>query len=82
MSRTEQHIRRCLLYEFHLGKTAAETTQNICPAYGNSALSKRTCEQWFAKFRSGNESLEDQPHQRRPPELSDEEVELVFDIGC
>jgi histone-lysine N-methyltransferase SETMAR len=68
-----------LLYEFHLGKTAVETTQNICTAYGDGALSIRTCERWFAKFRSGNENLEDEPHQRRPPELSDEDVQSLLD---
>lgn len=79
MSRTDQHIRHCLLYEFHLRKTPAEANQNICTAYGDDALSKRTCERWFAKFRSGNEDLEDELHQRGPSEFSDENVQSVLD---
>ena len=52
--------------------------QNICTAYGEGALSKRTFERCFAKFRSGNENLEDEPHPRRPSELADEDLESLL----
>ena len=31
-----------------------QATQSICSAYGDSVLDVRTCQNWFARFRSGN----------------------------
>ena len=79
MSRISDHIRHCLLYEFHLGRSASETMKNICSAYGDDAVSKRTIEKWFAKFRSGNEDLEDEPHARHPAAVSDVSIHELLE---
>lgn len=78
MPRVTEHIRHCLFYDLHHGRGATEAAQNICLAYGDGALSKRTCERWFAKFQSGDESLEDGPRQGRPSEIVDEDLELLL----
>ncbi|XP_013773352.1 histone-lysine N-methyltransferase SETMAR-like [Limulus polyphemus] len=60
-----------MLYEFKKGNYAAEATRNIHSAYGEECLNEKTCRRWFAKFRSGNFSLEDEDRTRRPVEFDD-----------
>ena len=35
---------------FKKGKTAAETQEKICAAWGESAVTDGTCQKWFANF--------------------------------
>ena len=53
-------IRACLLYEFKLGTSASSAFRKLCTAFGEGAVSERTAQNWFQKFRSGNETLEDE----------------------
>ena len=48
-------------YEFKLNQSAAETAQKINQAFGNDSIIERTVRRWFAKFRSGDFRLEDEP---------------------
>ncbi len=57
MAVDKQHLRHCMLYEFHLKKSAVEATKTICFAYGENVLEVRTCQNWFARFRSGDFDL-------------------------
>lgn len=71
-------IRTCLLYEFQLGHSAALAHRNVVTVFGQESPSERTCRDWFAKFKSGDFSLEDNERSGRPPELNDEALlELV-----
>ena len=72
MTCSEHHIRHCMLYEFNSGKDATTATENICAAYGEDALTVRTCRRWFTKFRCGDTSLEDKPRLGRPVEIDDD----------
>ena len=54
-------IRACPLYEFELGTSASSTSRKLCTAFGEGAVSETTPQNWFQKFRSGNETLEDKP---------------------
>ena len=46
-----QHFRCIILYYFKNGKNATETQKKkICAAYGEGAVTERTCQKWFAKF--------------------------------
>ena len=47
------------LYEFKLNQNAAETARKINQTFGNNSVNERTALSQFAKFRSGNFSLED-----------------------
>ena len=59
-------FRPVFLYEFKLNQSAAETVRKINHAFGNDSVNERTVRHWFAKFRSGDFSLEDEPRSGRP----------------
>lgn len=61
----EEHIRHCMLFEFHKNSNATVATKNICDVYPG-ALDIRKCQRWFAKFRSGNLELSDSYRSGRP----------------
>ena len=41
----------------------------ICVAYGEGAVTDRTCQKWFVKFCAGDFSLDDAPRSGRPAEV-------------
>lgn len=79
MTCSEHHIRHCMLYEFNSGKDETTATENICAAYGEDALTVRTCRRWFTKFRCGDTSLEDKPRLGRPVEIDDDALLSLVD---
>ena len=58
-------FRPIFLYEFKLNQTAAETALKINQAVDDS-VNVRIVQRCFAKFRSGDFSLEDEPRSGRP----------------
>lgn len=95
MEPSKNQIRSLLLYEFQLGHGATEATKNVCAALGEGVVNLRTTQNWFAKFRSGDLGIEDQPRSGRPREIDRdallEHVEanptkstrmLAADFGC
>ena len=54
-------FRPIFLYEFKLNQSAAETARKINQPFGNNRVNERTVRRWFAKFHSGDFSLEDEP---------------------
>ena len=73
------HLRHCMLYEFHLKKTATKATESICFAYGTYALDVRVCQNWFAQFKAGDFDLNDKERSGRPIEANDEELEELLE---
>ena len=53
-------LRGVLLHYFNMKKTAAESHRILVEVYGEHALAERTCQKWFARFKSGNFDLEDE----------------------
>ena len=61
-----RHLRKVLIFCFHLKKTAAEAHQMLSSTYGEACLSERTCSKWFQRFKSGDYDVEDRhPVEKR-----------------
>lgn len=46
--------------------SASETLKMLQKCYGDNSLSKTTTFEWYSRFKSGRESVEDDPHPGRP----------------
>ena len=79
MSNEEVYIRHCMLYEYNLGRKATEATKNICYVYGEDALDVRKCQRWFAKFRSGDTSLEESRGGKRTREFDQDALRTLVE---
>ena len=62
MEKSKQH--------FLKRKSAAEATRLIWSAVAPNAISVKTAEMWFKRFRSGDYSLEDNPRPGRPTTIN------------
>lgn len=78
MSEISEEIRYIMLFYYKKGKSGAKTHRKICAVYGEDALSERTVQHWFTRFRSGNFDVKDATRTGRPlTEKADEILELI-----
>ena len=47
------HFRHLLLFHLNGQENASEAARNICKVYGEEAITERTAQKWFQKFREG-----------------------------
>ena len=66
METPEGHLRHILIFYCRKGKKAAQAHRKLCVVYGDECSSERQCQNWFARFRSGNFNVEDEPRPGRP----------------
>ena len=71
-----------LLHYFNMKKTAAESHCILVEVYGEHTLAERTCQKWFARFKSGDFGLEDEERPGQPKKFEDEELEALVDEDC
>lgn len=67
------------LYEFKNGLGASETASKINAAFGSGTTNERTVRWWFSKFRSGDESMQDEKHGSRPIVLDNEQLQAAIE---
>ena len=65
MKQQDAHFRHILLYYFREGKNTSQAREKLCAVY-EKTLKERQCQNWFAKFRSGDFSLIDLLKLMRP----------------
>nr|ABQ88321.1 transposase [synthetic construct] len=75
----KKQIRAIFLFEFKMGRKAAETTRNINNAFGPGTANERTVQWWFKKFRKGDESLEDEERSGRPSEVDNDQLRAIIE---
>ena len=61
----DAHFRHILLYYFRKRKSAVQAWKNLYDVYSEKWLTERQCQNWFARFRSGNFDLKDAPRSGR-----------------
>ena len=72
--RTDNHIhlRHIMLWHFEKRMKAADSFREINQVFGEGTIGKRTVEEWFARFKNGDTSLEDKPGRGRPSDFDDQ----------
>lgn len=60
-------------------KNASQATELINSILGDGSVSCSTVKKWFARFRDGNFSLEDDPRPGIKRKVVDEELEALLD---
>jgi histone-lysine N-methyltransferase SETMAR len=63
---TSRDKRGAILVQFRLGNSAAQCFETLQKALADQAPSKSTVYEWFASFRSGSFSLDDDPREGGP----------------
>lgn len=77
----KMEIRACIKFCFKLGFTATETFEKIKKVHGEEAMGRTQVFHWFALFKDGRESLEDEPRTGRPKEgRSPDNIREVADV--
>ena len=72
------HFRHILLYYFRKGKNAVQAGKKLYDVYGEKSLTERQCQNWFARFRSGDFNLKDAPRSERPTQVDDDKIKAMI----
>ena len=70
-------IRAIFLFQFTLGRKAAETARDINDAFGPGTTNERVAQRWFKKFRNSDESLEDEDGRSWPTAVDNEHLKVL-----
>ncbi|GFY07307.1 histone-lysine N-methyltransferase SETMAR [Trichonephila clavipes] len=81
MESDTQHFRHILLFYYRKGKNAVLARKKLTDVYGEGVLTVRQCQNWFAKFRSGNFDVEDAPRSGRPVEADKDAIKALVDAN-
>ncbi|GFV65734.1 histone-lysine N-methyltransferase SETMAR [Trichonephila clavipes] len=64
------------------GKNAVQARKKLTDVYGEGVLTVvRHCQNWFAKFRSGNFDVEDAPRSGKPDEADKDAIKALVDAN-
>ena len=66
------HILHVLLYQYEKGWKAAQSFRDLNELFGKGTISERQCREWFARFKTGDTRLMDNPGRGRPSDFDDE----------
>lgn len=81
--RKKQHLREVLLGYFFAKKTFAESHRLLVDVYGDDALSRTQCYEWFKRFESGYFDIKDKERPGQEKKFEDEELEtLLSEDSC
>jgi len=77
--RKKQHLQKVLLGNYFSNKTAAESLRLLVETYGENALSKTQCCEWFSRFKNDDYDIKDKERTGQPKRFVDEELEALLD---
>ena len=64
---------------FFAKKTAAESHRLLLEVYGDDALAKTQCFEWFQRFKSGDFDIKDKERPGQPKKFENEELKTLLD---
>jgi hypothetical protein len=56
----------CMKFCVKIGKSAAETPEMLCEAFGDHSLSRTAVLEWHSRFKAGQVSVESDKYSRQP----------------
>ena len=68
------HFCHILLYYFRKGKNAVRAREELYDVYGEKSLTECQCQNWFARFCSGDFHLKGAPRSGRPTEVDGDKI--------
>ena len=74
MEIADGHFLHISLYYFRKGKNAVQALKKFYDVYGEKSLTERQCQNWFARFRSGDFPLKDAPPSGRLTKVDDDKL--------
>ena len=77
----KKQICTIFLFQFKLGRKAAETARDINNAFGPGTTNERTAQWWFKKFRRGDEDLEDDERNGRPSDVDNDQLRALVEAN-
>jgi len=72
-------LRTTLIFCYHLKKTTAESYRMLIEAYGEHALDKSQCFEWFKKFKSGDFDVRNKECGKLSKKFEDSELQALLD---
>ena len=72
-------IRTIFLFQFKLGRKAAETARDINDAFGPGTTKERVAQRGFKKFCNGDESLEDEDGRSQPTAADNKHLKALIE---
>ena len=60
-------------------KNAVQARKKLYDVYGEKLLTERQCQNWFARFRSGDFHLKDAPRSGRLTEVDDDKIKAMIE---
>ena len=73
------HSRHNSLYYFRKGKNAVQARKKLYDVYGETSLTERQYQNWFACFRSGDFDLKDAPRSGRSTEVDGDKIKAMIE---
>ena len=77
----KKQIRVIFLFQFKLGRKAAESVCDINQAFGIGTTTERTAQWWFKKFRDGDEILEDDERNGQPSDVNNDQLRTLVEAN-
>ncbi|GBP77245.1 Mariner Mos1 transposase [Eumeta japonica] len=73
------NLRKVLIFCFIMKKSMAEAHRMLSNTYGEAAISKKMCREWFQRFKNVDFDVEDQRGGGREKVFEDAELEALLD---
>ena len=67
------------MFQFKLGRKAAGTARDINDAFAPGTTNERVAQQWFKKFRNGEQSLKDEDDHSQPTAVDNEHLKALIE---